>query len=129
MSVKIAVLKETRPHERRVTLMPSVTPRLMKLGAALSMQAGAAEAIQVHDAAFKDVVFTADRKALISDADVVHGVQPPTLEDVDAMKEGAILISFIYANQQAKLVQRLLDRKITCFAICAAIRPSGEVSL
>jgi NAD(P) transhydrogenase subunit alpha len=117
MSVKVAVLKEIRPHERRVALMPSVTPRLIKLGAVLSMQTGAAESIQLHDAAFKDVVFTADRKTLISDADVVLGVQPPALEDVDAMKEGAILISFIYANQQAKLVQRLLERKITCFAM------------
>src|ERR1700722_1025658 len=117
MSGKVAAHKETQPHERRVALMPSITPRLIKLGAALSMQTGAAESIQLHDAAFKDVVFTADRKTLISDADVVLGVQPPTLEDVDAMKEGAILISFIYANQQAKLVQRLLERKITCFAM------------
>jgi NAD(P) transhydrogenase subunit alpha len=33
------------------------------------------------------------------------------------MKEGAILVSFIYPQQQAKLVQCLLDRKITCFAM------------
>jgi H+-translocating NAD(P) transhydrogenase subunit alpha len=117
MSVKIAVLKETRPHERRVALVPSVAPRLIKLGASLSMQAGAGESIQLRDAAFQDVVFTADRKTLISEADVVLGVQPPALEDIDAMKEGAILISFIYAHQQANLVQRLLERKITCFAM------------
>jgi NAD(P) transhydrogenase subunit alpha len=117
MSVKVAVLKETRPHERRVALVPSVAPRLIKLGASLSMQAGAGESIQLRDAAFQDVVFTADRKTLISEADVVLGVQPPALEDIDAMKEGAILISFIYAHQQAKLVQRLLERKITCFAM------------
>jgi NAD(P) transhydrogenase subunit alpha len=117
MSVKIAVLKEARPHERRVALVPSVAPRLIKLGASLSMQAGAAESIRLSDAAFKDVAFTVDRKTLISEADVVLGVQPPTLDDIDAMKEGAILISFIYAHQQAKLVQRLLERKITCFAM------------
>jgi H+-translocating NAD(P) transhydrogenase subunit alpha len=117
MSVKVAVLKETRPHERRVALVPSVAPRLIKLGASLSMQTGAAESIRLPDAAFKDVTFTADRKSLVSQADVVLGVQPPTLEDIDALKEGAILISFIYANQQAKLVQRLLERKITCFAM------------
>ena len=33
------------------------------------------------------------------------------------MKEGAILISFIYAEQEQALVQRLLDKKITCFAM------------
>jgi NAD(P) transhydrogenase subunit alpha len=33
------------------------------------------------------------------------------------MKEGAVLISFIYAEQEEALVQSLLDRKITCFAM------------
>jgi NAD(P) transhydrogenase subunit alpha len=33
------------------------------------------------------------------------------------MKEGAILISFIYANKEKALVHRLLERKITCFAM------------
>jgi NAD(P) transhydrogenase subunit alpha len=117
MNVRVAVLKETQPHERRVALVPSVIPRLIRLGAKLSMQTGAAESIQLHDGAFTDVVFTADRKALLSEADVVLGVQPPALEDIDAMKEDAILISFIYAQQQPQLVQRLLERKITCFAM------------
>jgi NAD(P) transhydrogenase subunit alpha len=33
------------------------------------------------------------------------------------MKQGAILISFIYAGHQQALVKRLLERKITCFAM------------
>jgi NAD(P) transhydrogenase subunit alpha len=33
------------------------------------------------------------------------------------MKEGAVLISFIYENKETALVQKLLDRKITCFAM------------
>ncbi|MGB7102740.1 MAG: NAD(P) transhydrogenase subunit alpha, partial [Xanthobacteraceae bacterium] len=33
------------------------------------------------------------------------------------MKEGAILMSFIYADKEPALVQRLLDKKITCFAM------------
>ena len=53
----------------------------------------------------------------LRDADVVLAVQPPALDVVDAMKEGAILISFIYAEQEQALVQRLLEKKITCFAM------------
>ena len=41
MFVNVAVLKETQPHERRVALVPSVTARLIKLGAKLHMQSGA----------------------------------------------------------------------------------------
>ena len=65
------------------------------------MQTGAGDAIKLTDAAFKDVAFIDDRKALVADADVVLAVQPPALEVVDAMKEGAILICFIYADERA----------------------------
>jgi len=117
MYVNVAILKETQPHERRVALVPSVTAKLIKLGAKLHMQSGAGLAIHLTDAAFKDVTFVENRKALVGDADLVLAVQPPALDVIDAMKEGAILISFVYSNKEPVLVQRLLDRKITCFAM------------
>ncbi len=117
MYVNVAVLKETQRHERRVALVPSVVAKLIKLGAKVHMQSGAGDAIKLSDAAFNDVTFIDDRKALIADADVVLAVQPPALDVIDTMKEGAILVSFIYANQQPALVQHLLDKKITCFAM------------
>ena len=117
MYVNVAVLKETQAHERRVALMPSVIPKLVKLGARLHMQSGAAAAIHLDDAAFVDVAFVADRATLVKDADVVLCVQPPALGVIDAMKEGAILVSFIYARNEPALVKRLIDRKITCFAM------------
>jgi H+-translocating NAD(P) transhydrogenase subunit alpha len=117
MYVNVAVLKETHPHERRVALVPSVVGKLTKLGAKLHMQSGAGDAACIVDAVFKDVSFTADREALVSEANVVLAVQPPALDVINAMKEGAILISFIYAGNEPALVKRLLDRKITCFAM------------
>lgn len=117
MYVNVAVLKETQAHERRVALMPSVIPKLVKLGARLHMQSGAAAAIHLDDAAFVDVAFVADRATLVKDADVVLCVQPPALDVIDAMKEGAILVSFVYARNEPALVKRLIDRKITCFAM------------
>jgi len=81
------------------------------------MQSGAGAAIKLVDAAFKDVLFIADRKELVADADVVLAVQPPALDVIDAMKEGAILISFIHAGHQPTLVKRLIEKKITCFAM------------
>ena len=117
MYVNVAVLKETAPHERRVALEPSVVPKLLKLGAKLHMQTGAGDAIKRADSAFKDVVFIADRGELVAGADLVLAVQPPPLDVIDAMKEGAILICFVYANHQPALVKRLLEKKITCFAM------------
>ena len=117
MYVNVAVLKETRPHERRVALVPAVAEKLVKLGARLHMETGAGNAVALPDGAFKDVVFVDDRKALVAVADVVLCVQPPSLEVVDAMHEDAILISFIYANNEPELIKHLLAKKITCFAM------------
>lgn len=117
MYVNVAVLKETSPHERRVALMPSVVPKLIKLGAKLHMQTGAANGIKLPDAAFKDVVFIKDPAELVADADVVLTVQPPSLDVIGAMKPGSILVSFIYAGREPEVLKKLLERKITCFAM------------
>jgi len=117
MYVNVAVLKETRPHERRVALVASVAVKLTRLGARLHMQTGAADPIRLTEADYPDVVFMADRAALVKDADVVLCVQPPALEVVEAMKAGAILISFVYAHKEPALIERLIERRITCFAM------------
>jgi NAD(P) transhydrogenase subunit alpha len=117
MYVNVAVLKETQAHECRVALVPSVAAKLIKLGAKLHMQRGAGEATKLGDACYQDVLFLDSRAELVRDADVVLAIQPPALEVIDAMKEGSILVSFIYANLHASLVSRLIAKKITCFAM------------
>jgi NAD(P) transhydrogenase subunit alpha len=117
MYVNVAVLEETHSHERRVALVPSFTTKLVKLGGKLHMQWGAGDAVSLTDDAFKSVAFIDDRNELVSDADLVFAVRPPSLDVISARKEGAILISFIYADKEPALVQRRLDKKITCFAM------------
>jgi NAD(P) transhydrogenase subunit alpha len=117
MYVNVAILKETQPHERRVALVPAAAPKLIKLGAKLHMQSGAGAASNAPDSAFKDVIFLDDVHALVGDADVVLAVQPPALHVIEAMKPGAILICFVYANKEAEFVKHLLEKKITCFAM------------
>ena len=55
MTVKIAVLKETRPGEKRVALVPVVADKLAKLGAELSFQTGAGLSSKLADTAYKSV--------------------------------------------------------------------------
>src|SRR5687767_4905525 len=117
MSVKIAVLKETRPNERRVALVPAVVDKLIKLGAQIAMQSGAGDAVKLPNAAFKNVAFADDVRELVSEADIVLAVQPPSAEVAGMMKEGAILVSFIYAHKEIELTKVLRDRKITTFAM------------
>jgi H+-translocating NAD(P) transhydrogenase subunit alpha len=117
MPVKIAVLKETRPHERRVAMVPAVVDKLVKLGAQIHLQSGAGVAVKLADAAYKNVQLHSDPIEMVRDADIVLSVQPPELPIAQAMKEGAILISFVYANKEPELTRLLRERKITCFAM------------
>jgi len=117
MAVKIAVLKETRPNERRVALVPVVADKLIKLGAQIAMQSGAGDAVKLPDSAYKNVAFTSDVAELVTEADVVLAVQPPSVEVAQRMKPGAILISFIYAHKEPELTKVLRDRNITTFAM------------
>jgi NAD(P) transhydrogenase subunit alpha len=112
MFVNLAVLKETQGHERRVALVPAVAQRLSKLGAKVHLQAGAGDAVGLPDSAYENVAFVSDRAALVRDADVVLCVQPPALEVVAGMKEGAILLSFVYADHEKRLVRELLERAL-----------------
>jgi len=117
MPVKIAVLKETRANERRVALVPAVADKLTKLGCEIHMQSGAGAASRIPDAAYKGVIFAANPQGLVSDADIVVSVQPPDLSVVNAMKDGSILLSFVYAHKEPDLTKLLRDKKITSFAM------------
>lgn len=117
MSLRVAVLKETRAGERRVAMVPSVVDKLVKLGAEVRIQAGAGAAVSLPDNAYKNATVVGDIPGLVHDADIVLAVQPPALDTVRAMKEGAVLVSFVYANREPELVKLLRDRRITCFAM------------
>jgi len=114
---KIAVLKETRPNERRVAMVPAVADKLGKLGAEIHIQSGAGDAVKLPDSVFKSAKFTASATELVATADIVVAVQPPNLDVVRAMRDGAILITFVYAHKEIELVKLLRDKKITCFAM------------
>ena len=117
MPVKIAVLKETRANERRVAMVPQVADKLAKLGAEVHLQSDAGAAVKLPDTAFKSAKTTADTGSLLGDADIVLSVQPPSTAQAAQMKEGAILLCFVYAHKEPELVKLLRDRKITCFAM------------
>jgi len=117
MTVQIAVLKETQPGERRLAMVPSVVSKLTKLGAELSMQSGAGDAIKLPDPLFEHVRFVADPRQLVRDADIVLAVNAPPESIVRAMKPGGVLISFAYAAQHPELLRPLEEQKVTCFAM------------
>jgi NAD(P) transhydrogenase subunit alpha len=118
MPIKVAVPKEVFPGERRVSLDPGVAQRFAKLGAQVLVQKGAGKGAHFTDAAYEnDFTLVDDAQSLYADADVVLKVQPPTMEEVDLMKEGAVVLGFMQPHKHVDLITRMRDRTITSFAV------------
>lgn len=117
MPIRVAVPKETTADERRVALDPIVAERFTKLGCKVLIEAGAGAGSQNLDSAYTSAEILSDRHTLLDQADVLFKVQPPTSDEVEALKEGTVVVSFMQAHKNPELVAKLRDRKITCFAM------------
>jgi NAD(P) transhydrogenase subunit alpha len=118
MPVRMAVPKETVSGERRVALDPTMAERFAKLGVEILMEKGAGlSAFFPDDAYGKSSRLIDDAKALYAEADVVFKVQAPTLEEVELLKDGAILLGILQPHRNPDVLKRLRDKKITSFAM------------
>src|SRR5262249_37057979 len=117
--MKVAVPREILPGERRVALTPDAAAALVKAGQDVLVQAGAGEGAFHSDAAFEQAGarIVSDADSLYGQADVTLKVQKPAVEEVDRLREGAVLISFLQALTSPDLVGRLAARRITSFGM------------
>ncbi len=117
MPIKIAIPKETASGEKRVAMVPAVVPKLKKLGVDVVVQKGAGKHARILDEDYAEVSLASGVAKTLSGADVVLRFGPPTVKEVEQMKPGQVLFSFIYANRNPDVVKALRDNKITCFAM------------
>jgi NAD(P) transhydrogenase subunit alpha len=131
MAQVIGVPKETFPGERRVATVPDVVPKLAKLGFNVIVESGAGEAASVSDEAYTaaGAKIVPDAAAVWSGADIVFKVRAPSREEVQAMREGQILVSFIWPAQNPELLQSLAAKKVTVLAMDSVPRISRAQKL
>ena len=124
MSLQIGVPREVYPGEKRVATVPEVVQKLVKLGFRVAVETGAGDAANFADDAYRaagaEVVPTAAE--LWARSDIVFKVRPPTPAEVGLMREGGILVDFIWPAQNPELMQQLAARKATVLAIDALPR-------
>ncbi len=115
----IGVPREIFPGEKRVATVPEVVEKLIKLGFAVSVESGAGDAANCSDDSYRAagarIVDTA--AALWAGSDIVFKVCVPTAAEVEMMREGGILIGFIWPAQNPELMQQLTAKKATVLAI------------
>jgi len=127
----IGVPREVFPGEKRVATVPDVVPKLAKLGFGVIVQSGAGEAASISDAAYEaaGARIVADAASAWSGADIIFKVRAPTLDEVRSMREGQVLVSFIWPAQNPELLQALAARKVTVLAMDSVPRISRAQKL
>lgn len=116
MTVNIAVPAETGADEKRVAMVPVVVPKLKQLGVELTVQDGAGVPSRIGNDLYKDVTI-AKANDIFKDTQIILRVAISSVKEVEALPEGCVLFSFIYANRNPEIVKALVARKITCFAM------------
>ncbi|MBL8880676.1 MAG: Re/Si-specific NAD(P)(+) transhydrogenase subunit alpha [Phycisphaerales bacterium] len=116
--MKIAVIKETMPDERRVALVPESCKKLIAAGISVTLQRGAGADAGFPDQQYVDVGVTLadDAAAALRDADLLAKVQPPTPAEAEMLREGSLLLTSLIPSRNMELVKKLVQRRATSFS-------------
>ena len=121
--MKIGVVRERAPNERRVALVPDALKALIGAGVEVLVERGAGDA-----AALPDGLFTAagakvvDRADLYRDADVIVRVQKPAADDVTSLRAGQAVVGLLQPLLDPKLMATLAKQGVTAISLDAIPR-------
>ena len=119
--MKIGVPKEIHEGEKRVATTPEVIGHLRKLGFEVIVETRAGTLANFSDALYTEAGATIanDAKSVWNDSDIILKVRGPELNgpEIDLLKEGQILISFLWPAQNPDLLKKLADKKVTAMAM------------
>ncbi|MDB6179202.1 Re/Si-specific NAD(P)(+) transhydrogenase subunit alpha [Paracoccus sp. Z330] len=117
--MKIGALKESFEGEARVSITPSSTGHLQKLGHEIYIESGAGRRSGFSDEDYikAGATIAADAAELIKAVDVVAKVRQPEENEITQMREGQSLISFFYPAQNGELLEKAKEQGITAIAM------------
>lgn len=113
-SLKIGVPKEMALQERRVPLKPASVGVLVQSGHEITIESGAGESANFKDKEYSDVgaIISYNSKEVF-ESQIVLKVEPPTLDEIELMKSGSVLISAIqYGKQTSEYLEAVNKKKL-----------------
>jgi len=116
--MKIAVVKEYAPGERRVALVPETVPKLVAAGAEVLVENGAGEAAWFPDSLYADagaVIVTGAE--LYAKADVILTVTRPDPTAVARMRAGQTVVGMLSTLIDPGLARDLAEQGVTAVSL------------
>lgn len=117
--MQIFVPKETHPAEKRVALIPPDAARLIGKGCDVVVERGMGAPSRHYDEAYEEAgaTVTDDRKAALSEANMVLRLRKPPAEEVGLLKTGCIHVSYLDPFNEGELVDALASGQVTAISM------------
>jgi H+-translocating NAD(P) transhydrogenase subunit alpha len=116
--MKVAVVKEDAPGERRVALVPETVPKLRAAGAEVLVERGAGEAAWFPDSTYAEAgAVVVSGPELYADADVILTVTRPSAATVSRLRAGQAVFGLLAPLIHPELAQALADQGVTAVSL------------
>lgn len=126
-SLQIGIPKETSMQEKRIPLVPDAVGLLVNNGHDVIIETGAGDGCSFSDKDYSEagaqIVYGTEE---VYKANMILKVEPPTLEEIDMMQHGQLLICALQLPIQPKdFLKKLIAKKITAVAFDYIKDPDG----
>jgi NAD(P) transhydrogenase subunit alpha len=117
--VILGILKESDLGETRVALLPESIRPLAAQGISITVEAGAGQAAGASDQAYAEAgaTFTADRRWILANADILATVNLPNPTDQARLKTNVVLIGFMKPLDAPAALAEAIHRSATLFSM------------
>ncbi len=116
--MKVAVVKESAPGERRVALVPEMIARLRGAGLEVLVESGAGDSAWLADSAYAEAGATVvSRAELVADADLIVMVGKPDRQLAEALRPGQAIIGLLSPLADPALAAGLAARGVTAISL------------
>lgn len=126
-NLQIGIPKENSIQEKRVPVVPDAVSVLVNNGHEVIVETGVGDGASFSDKDYSEagatVVFTTED---VYKASMILKVEPPTLQEIDMMQNGQLLISALQLPIQPKnFIKKLMAKRITAIAFDYIKDPEG----
>jgi alanine dehydrogenase len=116
--VRVGIPTEIKRDEYRVALTPAGTRELTEHGHEVIVQAGAGDGSVIPDAEYEaqGARIVPDAEAVFGEADLVLKVKEPQEIEVELLRDGQLLFTYLHLAPAPELTQALCDSGAICIA-------------
>src|SRR5215470_11604021 len=116
--MKVGVLKETAPGERRVALVPEMLARLRGAGLEVLVQSGAGDGAWFADSAYAEAgASIVSRDELLAEAGAVVGISRPEERITGALRAGQALVGLLNPLADPAFAAAMAARGVTAISM------------